>query len=197
MALYPELPRRKFDIVYADPAWHYNGKVQFDNTSKGVDAIDFSKEIFVSSASFKYPTLKLEELMQLQVNKITEENCLLFMWSTNPHLSQAIELGSAWGFDYKTVAFVWDKMNHNPGHYTLSNCELCLLFKKGKIPSPRGARNIKQLVKSPRQEHSTKPDTVRQNIQKMFPKQKRIELFAREKVTGWTPWGLDLLTIES
>ena len=91
------------------------------------------------------------------------------------------------------MVFVWDKMVHNPGQYTLSNCELCLLFKKGKIPTPRGARNVQQLVRSPRREHSRKPDEVRDNIVKMFPTQKKIELFAREKVDGWDFWGLDVM----
>lgn len=189
--LYPKLPDGKFDIIYADPPWHYNGKVQFDKSSKGADKIDLSKNIFVSGAVFKYPTLKLEELAALPVNKIVKDDCLLFMWATNPHLSQAIELGHAWGFQYRTVAFVWDKMSHNPGQYLLSNCELCLLFKKGRIPSPRGARNIQQLVRARRQHHSKKPDIVRENIQKMFPTQKRIELFAREKVKHWHAWGMD------
>lgn len=56
------------------------------------------------------------------------------MWVTNPHLAQGIELGRAWGFEYRTVAFVWDKMVHNPGQYTMSYCELCLVFKRGRIP---------------------------------------------------------------
>lgn len=115
------------------------------------------------------------------------------MWTSSPHLQQAIELGVAWGFDYKTVAFVWDKMSHNPGQYTLSNCELCLVFKRGKIPKPRGARNIQQLVRAPRQAHSVKPQQVMDDITKMFPKQRRIELFARRKVDGWDAWGLDVL----
>ncbi len=190
--LYPELPNSKFDIIYADPPWHYNGKVQFDKSSKGVDTIDLSKNIFVSSAAFKYPTLKLTELMSLQVENITKDDCLLFMWTTNPHLSQAIELGKAWGFQYKTVAFVWDKKIHNPGQYILSNCELCLLFKKGRIPSPRGVRNVQQLVSVRRETHSKKPDVVRENIIKMFPTQKRIELFAREKVNKWHSWGMEV-----
>ncbi|MBT9164817.1 MAG: hypothetical protein DDT23_00824 [candidate division WS2 bacterium] len=54
------------------------------------------------------------------------------MWVTSPHLAQGIELGHAWGFGYRTVAFVWDKMVHNPGQYTLSYCELCLVFKQGR-----------------------------------------------------------------
>ena len=192
--LYPKLPNKKFDVIYADPPWDYNGKLQFDNSSKDAESIDLSKKIFISSAAFKYPTLKTSELMKLPVQGIARDDCLLFMWTSNPHLAQAIELGEAWGFEYKTVAFIWDKMNHNPGQYTLSNCELCLVFKRGRIPKPRGARNIKQLVRSPRKEHSEKPIEVIQAIEKMFPAQERIELFARRKTKGWSVWGLDVFT---
>lgn len=191
--IYPQLPKKSFDIIYADPPWHYGGKLQFDKSSKSKEELDPSKKIFISSASFKYPTLKTSELKKLPVKEIARENSLLFMWATNPHLDQAIELGKAWGFEYKTVAFVWNKMVHNPGQYTLSYCELCLLFKKGKIPRPRGARNMKQLVEVPRGEHSEKPDEVIGRIEKMFPTQKRIELFARRRVKGWDNWGLDVI----
>lgn len=192
--LYPKLPSKKFDVIYADPPWDYNGKLQFDKSSASADKIDLSRKIFISSASFKYPTLKTDELKKLPVDEIANDDCLLFMWTSNPHLAQAIDLGNAWGFEYKTVAFVWDKMNHNPGQYTLSNCELCLVFKRGRIPKPRGARNIKQLVRVPRGEHSQKPKEVMVAIEKMFPQHKRIELFARDKVDGWTAWGLDVFT---
>jgi N6-adenosine-specific RNA methylase IME4 len=191
--LYPDLPNKKYDVIYADPPWDYGGKLQFDKSSKGVNDLDPNKKIFVSSACFKYPTLKTSELKKLRINDITKDNCLLFMWTTNPHLKQAIDLGGAWGFEYRTVAFVWDKMNHNPGQYTLSNCELCLLFKKGKIPSPRGARNVQQLVRVPRGKHSEKPVEVLQGITKMFPTQDKIELFARGTNEGWDSWGLDVL----
>jgi len=188
---YPALPTETYDIIYADPPWHYNGKMQFDKSSVGVDKIDDSKNIFISAASFKYPTVKTEILKTLPVDTIAKDDCLLFMWVTNPHLAQGIQLGEAWGFKYRTVAFVWDKMIHNPGQYTLSNCELCLLFKKGRIPKPRGARNVQQLLSSPRRKHSVKPDEVRDKIVEMFPKQKRIELFARGGFEGWESWGLD------
>ena len=191
--LYPKLPKNKFDIIYADPPWYYNGKLQFDKSSKSKEEIDLSRNIFISAAEFKYPTLKTEELMKLPVVDIAKDDCLLFMWTTNPHLAQAIELGKAWGFGYKTVAFVWDKMSHNPGQYTLSNCELCLVFKRGKIPRPRGARNVQQLMRSPRREHSEKPIEVMQAIERMFPEQERIELFARREAKGWKAWGLDII----
>jgi len=191
--LYPSLPNKTFDIIYADPPWDYGGKMQFDKSSASKEEIDLSKKIFISSAGFKYPTLKTSELAKLAVQSIAKDDSLLFMWATNPHLDQAIELGKAWGFEYRTVAFVWDKMVHNPGKYTLSYCELCLLFKRGKIPSPRGARNVKQLVRVPRSAHSEKPIEVMQRIEEMFPTQKRIELFARNRAANWESWGLDLI----
>ena len=147
--LYPNLPNDTFDIIYADPPWHYNGKLQFDKSSIRSDILDPSRNIFISASAFKYPTLKLNELKQIPIQSITKADCLLLLWTTNPHLAQAIELGTAWGFEYKTVAFIWDKMVHNPGQYTISYCELCLVFKHGRIPKPRGARNIKQLIRSP------------------------------------------------
>lgn len=190
--IYPDLPDKKYDIIYADPPWDYNGKIQFDKSSKSKEIIDLRKKIFISSASFKYPTLKLKELIKLDILSIAEKDCLLFMWATNPHLEQSIKLGNAWGFEYRTVAFIWNKMIHNPGKYTLSNCEQCLVFKRGKIPSPRGARNIQQLVNIPRTKHSEKPLEIRDNITKMFPTQKKIELFARTTSSNWDSWGLDI-----
>lgn len=193
--LYPDLPDKKYDIIYCDPPWDYGGKMQFDKSSKKSENIGWKHSIFISAANFKYPTLKISQLKNIPIQSLAAENCLLFMWVTNPHLAQGIELGNAWGFEYKTVAFVWDKMNHNPGQYTLSNCELCLVFKRGKIPTPRGARNIQQLVRVPRTEHSRKPIEVLHNIEKMFPTQQKIELFARHKPTGWDVWGLDVQAV--
>jgi len=194
--IYPSLPNRKFEIIYADPPWDYNGKMQFDKTCTLEHNGDLSKNVFISSAAFKYPTLKTAEMKNLNVASIAEQDSLLFLWTTNPHLAQAIDLGESWGFEYKTVVFVWDKMIHNPGQYTLSNCELCLLFKRGRIPRPRGARNIQQLVRSPRRTHSRKPDEIRKNIELMFPSQSKIELFARSSHDGWATWGLDMLQEE-
>jgi N6-adenosine-specific RNA methylase IME4 len=194
--LHPELPKQKFDIIYADPPWDYNGKLQFDRSSKSTENIDFARNIFISSAVFKYPTLKLEQMVQIPIHQIAKDDCLLFMWTSSPHLVHAINLGNAWGFEYRTVAFVWDKMVHNPGKYTLSNCELCLVFKRGRIPTPRGARNIQQLIRVPRGKHSEKPIEVRHAIEKMFPDQARIELFAREKFPSWEVWGLEVLATE-
>jgi N6-adenosine-specific RNA methylase IME4 len=189
--IYPHLPQKRYDIIYCDPPWDYNGKMQFDKSSTAEENQGFERPIFISSAEFKYPTLKLEQLAQFKVQDICKPDCLLFMWTSSPHLAQAIKLGEAWDFKYRTVAFVWDKLVHNPGKYTLSNCELCLVFKHGRIPLPRGARNVQQLIRVPRGRHSEKPYEVRDAISRMWPTQERIELFARVRSDGWDTWGLD------
>ena len=191
--VYPALPKdKKYEVIYADPPWDYGGKMQYDKTTIKSENVGFKKNIFLSSAAFKYPTLKIKELKELDVNAIAADNCILFMWTTGPQMANSIELGEAWGFEYKTVAFVWDKQVHNPGRYTLSQTEFVLAFKKGCFPSPRGARNVRRLISVHRGEHSEKPEEVIDGITKMFPSQEKIELFARKNYVGWDNWGLEI-----
>ena len=183
-SIFPALPDQEFDIIYADPPWDYRGQLQHAGVGNGNSG----------GAIRHYPTVPLRTLKKLPVPDIAAQNSLLFMWTTSPHLDQAISLGKAWGFKWATVAFVWDKCKVNPGFYTMSQCELCLVFKRGSIPCPRGARNVRQLVQEPRQEHSRKPDEVRRRINLMFPSSRKIELFARgEAPRGWQVWGLDAM----
>ena len=178
--MFPPLPTEKYDIIYADPPWDYQGRSQFEP----------HKNVETSSANRYYETVTLSMLKDLGVKDIAATDCLLFMWSTNPHLDQAIDLGKHWGFKWATVAFVWYKQRGNPGYYTHTSCELCLVFKKGKIPQPRGARNIKQFLSEKRSSrHSEKPKEIRERISLMFPEQKKIELFARDICSGWDSWG--------
>lgn len=179
---FPPFPKGRFAILYADPPWDYKGQLQ--HTGKG------GRDS--GGAIRHYPTATVAQMCAWNVAQIAAENALLFMWSSSPHLDQAIELGKAWGFSWATVAFVWDKQKVNPGFYTMSQCELCLVFKRGKIPAPRGSRNVRQFVSEMRGRHSAKPDEVRRRIAAMFPRQKKIELFARQKTPGWTAWGFDV-----
>ena len=173
---------KKYEIIYADPPWDYKGQKQHSGKGK--------KD--TGGAATHYPCMKLKELKALPVPSIADDNCLLFLWATSPHLDQAIDLMKSWGFKWATVGFIWDKQRINPGFYTMSQCELCLVGKKGKIPQPRGARNIRQLIHSLRTRHSEKPPEARYRIERMFPNQTKIELFARKEYSGWDCWGHDV-----
>ena len=182
---FPPLPNRRYDILYADPPWDYKGQLQHAGAGSGDSG----------GAVRHYPTVTLDGLKRLDAGAVSAEDSLLFLWATNPHLDQAIELGKAWGFRWATVAFVWDKERVNPGFYTMSQCELCLAFKRGRIPQPRGVRNERQLLREPRRAHSQKPEEARRRIERMFPRQSKLELFARgEAPDGWDVWGLEAQT---
>lgn len=172
----------KYSILYADPAWDYAGREQHGTKEANKSVKDH------------YNTMTLEQLKQLKVKDITEKDALLFLWTSSPHLPQAIELMEHWGFEYKTVAFVWDKQKVNPGYYTMSQCELCLVGKKGNIPKNRGARNVRQFLSQERTKHSKKPDEIRDRISQMFPTHTKVELFARTKTEGWDVWGNEVET---
>ena len=173
-------PNKKYDIIYADPPWEYNNGTAMSSGSQPRNY---------------YPTMPLPELKALPISDIVEDNCLLYLWVVSLALDQGIELGVAWGFKYATIGFVWDKQLPVTGYHTMSQCEICLIFKRGKIPQPRGARNVKQFLSSKRGSHSEKPWQIRDAISKMFPTQLKIELFARrnasliDEFSGWDIWG--------
>ena len=188
--MFEPLPDRRFGIIYADPPWDYGGRRQHDSgdyqkRKDGSPAIGVRES---GGADVHYPTVKLDDLRRLDVASIAAPDSLLFMWATSPLLDQAIDLLKFWEFQYVTVGFVWDKRRPNPGYYTMSRCELCLIGKRGKIPQPRGARNVRQLVQAKRGRHSAKPDEVRRRIVEMFPHHDRIELFSRVACDGWEHW---------
>lgn len=73
------------------------------------------------------------------------------------------------------------------GHYTKSNCEVCLIGIKGR---PQIVSNkVSSVVISEKQEHSKKPDVVRDKIVELCGNVPKIELFARQSVPGWDCWG--------
>ena len=172
----------RYEIIYCDPPWDYAGHKQHRKTASNASAIDH------------YNTMTLAQLKELKVKDITASNALCFMWTSSPHLPQAIELMTAWGFKYKTIAFVWDKQKVNPGSYTMSQCEICLVGKRGDIPKPRGTRNERQFISEMRTRHSAKPAEVRDRITRMFPTQRKVELFARTATDGWDVWGNEVET---
>ena len=167
---------KKYNIIYADPPWKYGG----DGGTKWYPAENY------------YSTMSFDELKEFgnTVKNISADDCLLFMWVVSPELKRCIEVGESWGFKYITVAFVWYKERANVGNYTMSSCELCLLFKKGKIPKDR-VRNPgqKQFISEPVSIHSRKPEDVRNRISNMYPVSPKIELFARQSFEGWDCWG--------
>jgi len=158
---------KKYQIIYADPPWSYNDKMSGHSFS----------------LDHEYTTQSNEWIKQLPIAEIADKNCALFIWGVSPMLPEAIETISAWGFKFKTVIFIWSKIEKsgafvsNLGRWTMGNVEFCLLGTKGK--PKRVIKNVKQLVVAQREKHSQKPNEVRKRIVKLMGDLPRIELFAR------------------
>ena len=175
--------QKKYKIIYADPPWSYNSASK-KGTSRGV-------------AERFYNVMNLNDIKELPIESLAdEEGAVLFLWITFPHLHEMTELLDSWGFKYKTVAFNWVKIykhTKNPvlalGYWTRSNAEICILATKGKNYPRRISKAISQIILSPQEAHSKKPDEIRSRIVKLLGDLPRIELFARQKVDGWDCWG--------
>ena len=167
---------KKYKIIYADPPWSYTDNFQCNAKYGGIT----------------YPTMSTEEICDLPISDLADSNAILFLWGTWPNISSALQVIKAWGFEYKTVGFVWVKISAGKprtgiGNYTNSNTEFCLIGKKGKIS--RIKNNVSQIIMENIREHSRKPDTARKRIVDLMGDLPRIELFSRQKFEGWDAWG--------
>ena len=140
-----------------------------------------------------YRTLSVGDLCDLPVHEVGDKDCALFLWVPSALLEEGIRLMNAWGFYYKTIAFVWvkhrngGKLHFGMGHWTRQGAEVVLM---GVTGSPkRVARNVRQVLMAPLREHSRKPADVRDRIVYLMGDVPRLELFAREIVQGWEVWG--------
>ena len=173
---------QKYSVIYADPPWQYR---------------TYSKKGQGRSAESHYPTMSIDDIKALPVKELAEKDCALFMWITFPCLQEALQVLEAWGFSYKTVAFVWIKQNRvsdslfwGMGYWTRSNAEICLLATKGK--PKRQSAGVHQFIISPIEQHSKKPDEARDKILALMGDLPRVELFARQKTPGWDAWGNEI-----
>src|SRR5258706_13011784 len=185
---------KKYNILLLDCPWDYS-----NNRSHRAEL-----------GGSSYPAMSLDELCRLPIYKLAHDNCVLFMWVTMPKLMEVHVLWDAWGFEYKTCAFTWIKINPTGvldktgkdvilrkgvysglGSYTNQNAELCLIGKRGTLH--RVSKNVKQVVIAPRGRHSAKPAQVRERIVELYGDLPRMELFAREDDDdGWDRLGNEL-----
>ena len=170
-----ENPNKKYNIIYADPPWKY---------WEGGD----------KNQSLHYTTMTIDDICDLPVKNIADDDCVLFLWVTYPILQDAFRVIEAWGFKYSTAAFVWVKKNKQKdtpffgnGAWTRANSELCLRATKGNVM--RLDAGVSQVVESPIEEHSKKPDCVRELITRLVGELPRVELFCRNPADGWDVWG--------
>lgn len=162
---------KKYRIVYADPPWKYGNAMPE----------------YVTEPQDYYLLMDTVDICAMPVKDICERDAVLFLWSTSPHLPEALEVVKAWGFEYKTT-FVWDKIKHNMGHYNSVRHEFLLVCTRGAC-TPDVKKLFDSVVSIERGEHSKKPEYFREVIETLYTYGNKIELFARSAPHGWDVFG--------
>jgi N6-adenosine-specific RNA methylase IME4 len=163
---------RQWPILFADPPYRYEHPTF--GSSRDIEE--------------RYPAMTLEQICALPVSQIAMDNALLFLFVPPPILEQGLEIGRAWGFQYRT-GLVWDKISVGMGNYVRQQHEHLLIFRRGDFPTPEPALRPASIFRVPRREHSRKPDEAYELIERMYPGLPRIELFARRARPTWDRWG--------
>jgi len=178
-----------FRIIVADPPY------AFDDTLPTGD--DKPKR----GAAQQYPTLDIEELKRLPVEHLAEEDAILTLWCPAALLADGLALMRAWGFTYKQL-WTWVKTKANteglpldPGSLAFGmgrlarNCsEYVLVGTRGSVTKHLQTRSERNVLFAPAMPHSAKPECVQDQLDRMFPDGKRLELFARRDRAGDPRW---------
>lgn len=176
-------PAGKYGAIMTDPPWEFRV---------------WSRKGTGRSAESHYNTMSTATIAEIPVSEWAAPDCALFMWATWPTMQDAYKLIDAWGFTYKTCAFVWVKGEGLPlfpediktqvgmGYWTRANTEVCLLATRGR-PKRLNA-DVRQVIIDKRREHSRKPDDVHKRIERLV-EGPYLEMFARAPREGWTAWG--------
>jgi N6-adenosine-specific RNA methylase IME4 len=181
------LPLRGAKALLIDPPYNY----------RNYNAVIGSRD-----ARNHYPTMTRRAILELPVHDLASpEGCHLFLWVTDPFLEFGFELLRAWKFKFSSRAFDWVKLNAKVdpagsftladfhvgmGHTTRKTPEIVLLGRSG-CPR-RNSGDVRELIISPRREHSRKPDEARERIEQ-YCDGPYVELFARSSRPGWITWG--------
>src|ERR1017187_1489595 len=142
----------------------------------------------------RYPTMELQEILQLPIGRLAAAQSHLYLWVPNALLAEGLEVMRAWGFTYKTN-LVWYKVRKDGGpdgrgvgFYFRNVTELVLFGIRGRIRTLAPGRTEVNIMVSRKQEHSKKPDLAYDLIERCSPGP-YLELFARNPREGWAQWG--------
>jgi N6-adenosine-specific RNA methylase IME4 len=177
------LPEKKFAVVAEDFEWDHKTW-----SEAGKDR----------HASNHYPTSTdahtAKEIVERTKDRFVcaADDCVLFMWTTAPHLAIAIDVMRLRGFDYKSNT-IWGKDKFGTGYWFRNKHEQLLIGVRGNIPCPAEGDQWDSLIMAPRGEHSEKPECFLEMIAQYFPNLPKIELNRRGPPRpGWEAWGNEI-----
>jgi N6-adenosine-specific RNA methylase IME4 len=170
---------KKYQTILVDPPWQYGNWGQPSDRPNQIGVL----------RPMPYPTMTIEQICGLPIGKFADNNCELYLWTTQHYLPDAFQVVNAWGFKY-CQTLIWCKHPRGLGQggiYCPTN-EFLLLARIGKMPEVRRVDSTWFLTKRPHNAHSRKPEFFQDLIEEVS-NPPRLELFARRKRSGWDCWG--------
>lgn len=76
---------KQYGVILADPPWAYRV---------------WNKKDAKRTAEAHYPTMSMEAIKALPVDRIAAPDCTLFLWITFPMLREGWGVMDAWGFSF-------------------------------------------------------------------------------------------------
>src|SRR4051794_25172811 len=172
----------QFGTILADPPW------QFMNRT-GKMAPEHKRLM-------RYPTMKLQEIMELPVGEVAADKSHLYLWVPNALIQEGLDVMKAWGFNYKSN-LVWYKFRKDGGpdgrgvgFYFRNVTELILFGVRGSLRTLEPGRRQVNMIETRKREHSRKPEEAYELIEACSPGP-YLEMFARYARPGWTSWGAE------
>ncbi len=173
-----------FSTIYADPPWRFQNRT-------GKMAPEHRRLL-------RYPTMTMEEILELPVSRLSAAEAHLYLWVPNALIAQGLEVMSRWGFTYKTN-LVWYKIRKDGGpdgrgvgFYFRNVTELILFGIRGRMRTLAPGRRQVNLLAKRKREHSRKPDEMYELVESCSPAP-FLELFARHPRPGWVQWGNEVV----
>ena len=179
----------QYQCIVIDPPWFYRLRNQ-DKTHRN---------------RINYKPMHIEEILSLPVPDLSHPTgSVLWLWYTNNHMVEAAQCLQTWGFELKTI-LTWEKVTKDGtkthlgvGHWLRNSTEHCALAVRGNVKAFAGRTltNQSSILHSPRREHSRKPESFYQLVDKLCPDITKLEMFARESRDGWDCWGDEALKFD-
>ncbi|QFS52653.1 MT-A70 family methyltransferase [Nostoc sphaeroides] len=179
----------QYQCIVIDPPWFYRLRNQ-DKTHRN---------------RINYKPMHIQEILSLPVPDLSDRRgSVLWLWFTNNHMIEAAQCLQTWGFELKTI-LTWEKVTKDGtkthlgvGHWLRNSTEHCALAVRGNVKafSGRTLTNESTILHSRRREHSRKPESFYQLVDKLCPDITKLEMFARESRDGWDCWGDEALKFD-